>query len=133
MRRTKGPRPAAVRIVLAIVVGVSLGVGTHDSQAQDSTGAYRLDESWPQYPPGSRFEMGSGIAVDARGIVYAISRDRDHWAGHPLSMTRHRGRGSIWMFDRSGTSLEKFADVAVRGLPASCSRDGSPRAGGSSV
>ena len=133
MQRRNGPLHMAVRIVLAMVFAGSLGVGARESQAQGHTEAYRLDESWPQYPPGSRFEMGSGIAVDARGIVYAISRDRDHWAGHPLSMTRHRGRGSIWMFDRSGTSLEKFADVAVRGLPASCSRDGSPRAGGSSV
>jgi len=110
MRRINGPRSTAVGIVIAIVVAVSLGAGARESQAQDSTRAYRLDESWPQYPPGSQFEMGSGIAVDARGIVYAISRDQDHWAGHPLAMTRYRGSGSIWMFDRNGTYLGKFAE-----------------------
>jgi len=110
MRRRSGPRPEAVLVALAIVVAGTLGSGAGQSHAQDNTGTYRLDESWPQYPPGSQFEMGSGIAVDARGIVYAISRDRDHWAGHPLSMTRYRGTGSIWMFDRSGTYLGKFAE-----------------------
>ena len=88
MQRRRGPRHVAVGVVLAIVVAVSLGVAAHDSEAQGNDGTYHLDENWPQYPPGRQFEMGSGIAVDARGIVYAISRDRDHWAGHPLSMTR---------------------------------------------
>ena len=110
MRRITGPRSTAVGIVLAIVVAVNLGVGAHGSQAQGNTGAYRLDEGWPTYPQASQFEMGSGIAVDAKGVVYAISRDRDHWAGHPLAMTRYRGTGSIWMFDASGTYLGKFAD-----------------------
>jgi len=110
MQRRSGPRHLGVRIVLALVFAGSLGIGAGHSQAQGTSGSYRLDESWPQYPPGSRFEMGSGIAVDARGIVYAILRDRDHWAGHPLSMTRYRGAGSIWMFDRSGTYLGKFAE-----------------------
>ena len=54
--------------------------------------------------------MGTGIAVDAQGIVYAISRDRDHWASHPLAMSRYRGRGSIWMFDPNGSYLGKFAE-----------------------
>ncbi len=109
MRRNTGLRRTA-SFALAIAVIVSLGVAADESEAQGNTVAYRLDESWPTYPPGSRFEMGSGIAVDARGVVYAISRDRDHWAGHPLAMTRYRGTGSIWMFDASGTSLGKFAD-----------------------
>ena len=124
MRRRNGPRPVATRIALAMVVAGSLGGGARESQAQDNTVAYHLDESWPQYPPGSQFEMGSGIAVDARGIVYAISRDRDHWAGHPLAMARYRGTGSIWMFDQGGTYLDKFAqDQAFIG-PHSLYTDG---------
>ena len=109
MRHINGPRSTA-GIVLAMVFAGSLGIGAGENQAQGTSVPYRLDESWPQYPPGSQFEMGSGIAVDARGIVYAISRDRDHWAGHPLAMTLYRGTGSIWMFDSSGTSLGKFAE-----------------------
>ena len=28
------------------------------------------------------FEMGTGIAADADGVIYTDSRDIDHWAGH---------------------------------------------------
>jgi hypothetical protein len=78
--------------------------------AQNRIPNYRLVADWPQYPKDMLFEMGTGIAVDARGVVYAISRDVDHWASHPLAMTRYRGRGTIAMFDRSGKFLGKFAE-----------------------
>ena len=84
-------------------------LSTPPSQAQEASRPYHLDQTWPQYPADSSFEMGTGIAVDQRGVVYAISRDQDHWASHPLAMTRYRGQGSIWMFDRRGAYLGKFA------------------------
>ena len=96
--------------VLGLIALVSFGPLAQARQAPVASEPYRLDQSWPQYPPGSEFEMGTGIAVDAQGIVYAISRDRDHWASHPLAMSRYRGHGSIWMFDPNGSYLGKFAE-----------------------
>jgi DNA-binding beta-propeller fold protein YncE len=56
------------------------------------------------------FEMGSGVAIDAKGIVYLYTRDKDHWAGHPLAKDpKYRGRGSVSMFDRGGAFLGTFA------------------------
>ncbi len=103
-------RFVVVYVLFAVVSAGGVGVGVPAAQAQGAPDAYRLDESWPTYPPDSQFEMGTGIAVDREGVVYAISRDRDHWASHPLAMTRYRGRGSIWMFDRNGRYLGKFAE-----------------------
>ena len=97
-------------IVLGFAVFSNPAQSAQAQQAPDTTESYRLDENWPQYPPDSEFEMGTGIAVSSEGIVYAISRDRDHWASHPLAMTRYRGHGSIWMFDRTGGYLGKFAE-----------------------
>ena len=57
--------------------------------------AYRLIDDWPHYPSDMVFEMGTGIAADAEGIIYTISRDVDHWAAHPPAMTRYRGSGTI--------------------------------------
>ena len=119
MGRHTGPR-RTTSVGLAVVVAVGLGVGAHDSQAQGNDGAYRLDESWPTYPQGSQFEMGSGIAVDARGVVYAISRDRDHWAGHPLAMTRYRGTGSIWMSMRAERLSGNLRKIRLSSGPTAC-------------
>jgi hypothetical protein len=48
MRRRSGPRHLAVRFVLTMVFAGSLGMGAGKSQAQGTSGPYRLDESWPQ-------------------------------------------------------------------------------------
>ena len=66
---------------------------------------YRLVESWPKYPEGMNFEMGSGIAVDDDGIIYLFTRDLEHWAAHPLAMSAKMGKSSISMFDRDGNYL----------------------------
>ncbi len=71
---------------------------------------YELAADWPQYPPDMEFEMGTGIAVDGDDVIYTISRDVDHWAAHPLAMTRYRGRGTIARWDRDGRFLGRFAD-----------------------
>ena len=73
-------------------------------------GTYALVADWPQYPPDLEFEMGTGIAVDADDVIYTISRDVDHWAAHPLAMTRYRGKGTIARWDRDGRFLGKFAE-----------------------
>ncbi len=56
------------------------------------------------------FEMGTGVAVGADGVVYTISRDVDHWAAHPLAMSRYRGRGTVARWDASGRFLGTFGD-----------------------
>ena len=112
-------------VVFAALVGLGtglfwlLGPGTTDAvRAQGST--YRLVENWPQYPSDMVFQMGSGIAVDDDGVVYVFTRDRDHWASHPLvmqaaregtlaEMDSYRGLGSIHMYDRSGKHLGQWA------------------------
>src|SRR5262245_49352223 len=101
----------------AIAAGVGLClaglIGSRTIMTAAGDGPYRLVANWPQYPADMNFEMGSGIAVDSKGIVYTYTRDIDHWAGHPMVMagapTRYRGKGSITMFDRSGKHLGKFA------------------------
>ena len=92
----------------ALLWGVA--VTTSYVTAQNTIPGYRLVENWPHYPKDLQFEMGTGIAVDGKGVVYAISRDVDHWASHPLAMTRYRGKGTISMFDRGGKYLGKFAE-----------------------
>jgi hypothetical protein len=96
-------------IALTTLLGIGFATAS-DLGAQNKIPNYRLVENWPQYPRDMQFEMGTGIAVDGKGVVYAISRDIDHWASHPLAMTRYRGRGTIAMFDRSGKFLGKFAE-----------------------
>ena len=110
MRERQPTRAALIGIGLALATLVAPWSRGDLASAQEADGGYRLVEDWPRYPPGATFEMGTGIAVDARGVVYAISRDVDHWASHPLAMTRYRGQGSIWMFDRGGAFLGKFAE-----------------------
>jgi DNA-binding beta-propeller fold protein YncE len=97
-----------VGLVLASGLGCLFGPSFLD--AQGPLPGYRMVENWPQYPKDAQFEMGTGIAVDPRGTVYAISRDVDHWAAHPLALTRYRGKGTIWMFNREGKFLGKFAE-----------------------
>lgn len=62
---------------------------TAATQQRDSA-PYRLVENWPQLPADDpRFGTMSGVAVDAKGIVYGVNRDR----------------GTVWMWDKSGTFL----------------------------
>lgn len=68
---------------------------------------YQLAQ-WPNYPPGMRFEMGSGVAVDAAGVIYLFTRDVEHWAAHPLAMGAKMGKSSVSMFNRAGDYLGKW-------------------------
>ena len=85
---------------------------SHDAvdhtQSRDPRSGYRLVEPWPVYPPGMQFEMGSGVAVDAAGVIYLFTRDIEHWAAHPLAMKDKMGKSSISMFDRDGHFLGKW-------------------------
>ena len=119
MRISRSARTAGALIGLAAMVGL----GAAPAAGQGGSG-YRLVEDWPQYPADAEFEMGTGIAVDGEGTVYAISRDIDHWASHPLAMTRYRGKGSIWKFDRDGRFLGLFAEEQAFIGPHSIYADG---------
>ncbi|MDE2906640.1 MAG: hypothetical protein OXQ28_11220, partial [Acidobacteriota bacterium] len=99
-------RSRRATLVAAVVVAVA-GGGQSIAGAQD---AYTLDRDWPRYPGDMRFEMGTGVAVDADGIIYTISRDIDHWAAHPLAMSRYKGKGTIARWDASGRFLGTFGD-----------------------
>lgn len=99
-------RSRRVALVAAVVVAAA-GGGQSIAGAQD---AYTLDRDWPRYPGDMRFEMGTGVAVDADGIIYTISRDVDHWAAHPLAMSRYKGKGTIARWDASGRFLGTFGD-----------------------
>lgn len=111
-------RSTAIRILAAIVVGTTVAllvfVGPPDeaesaeSEAPPKRSGYQLDESWPNYPADMQFEMGSGVAVDADGIVYLFTRDVEHWAAHPLAMSARLGKSTISMFDRDGKYLGKW-------------------------
>jgi DNA-binding beta-propeller fold protein YncE len=93
---------------------------THDAvdrtRSDDPRAGYRLVEPWPVYPPGMHFEMGSGVAVDAAGIVYLFTRDIEHWAAHPLAMKDKMGKSSISMFTRDGAYLGKWGRSDERGF-----------------
>ncbi|MEM1433078.1 MAG: hypothetical protein AAGG11_03410 [Pseudomonadota bacterium] len=80
----------------------------NNTESADRRDGYRLVSDWPHYPPDMRFEMGSGVAVDADGIIYLFTRDLEHWAAHPLAMSAKMGKSSISMFDRSGRYLGKW-------------------------
>ena len=116
-------RSARTAFVLAGIVATAW-LGAARIAGQDAGGTYHRVGDWPGYPAGAEFEMGTGIAVDAEGTVYAISRDVDHWAGHPLAMTRYRGKGSIWTFDRDGKFLGLFAEDQAFIGPHSIYTDG---------
>ena len=114
-----------VRTTVALIgLAAMAWIGAARPAAQDDGSAYRLVDDWPRYPAGAEFKMGTGIAVDAEGTVYAISRDIDHWASHPLAMTRYRGKGSIWKFDRDGDFLGLFAEEQAFIGPHSIYADG---------
>lgn len=86
------------------------------TDSADPRGGYRRVEHWPIYPPDMQFEMGSGVAVDAKGVVYLFTRDIEHWAAHPLAMKEKMGKSSISMFDRDGNFLGKWGKSDERGF-----------------
>jgi hypothetical protein len=94
---------------------VSHEVADHTDQLDPRAG-YRLAADWPVYPPGLQFEMGSGVAVDAAGVIYLFTRDIEHWAAHPLAMKDKMGKSSISMFDRDGRFLGKWGASDQRGF-----------------
>ena len=77
----------------------------NNTETDDPRSGYTLVSSWPKYPAGMHFEMGSGIAVDEAGVIYAFTRDIEHWATHPLAMADKMGKSSISMFNREGEYL----------------------------
>ncbi len=87
-----------------------------DTDNDDPRSGYRLVEHWPVYPPGMQFEMGSGVAVDAQGVIYLFTRDIEHWAAHPLAMKDKMGKSSISMFSRDGAYLGKWGASDERGF-----------------
>ena len=93
---------------------------SHDAsnltESDDPRSGYRLVDNWPDYPPDMRFEMGSGVAVDAQGVIYLFTRDIEHWAAHPLAMKDKMGKSSISMFDRDGAFLGKWGHSDERGF-----------------
>ena len=94
---------------------VSHDVADHTAQSDPRSG-YALVENWPKYPPGMQFEMGSGVAVDAAGVIYLFTRDLEHWAAHPLAMKDKMGKSSISMFNRGGDFLGKWGASDARGF-----------------
>jgi hypothetical protein len=86
------------------------------TDSHDPRRGYRLVEHWPVYPPGMQFEMGSGVAVDAAGVIYLFTRDIEHWAAHPLAMKEKMGKSSISMFTRDGAYLGKWGASDERGF-----------------
>ena len=86
------------------------------THSDDPRAGYRLAEQWPHYPADMQFEMGSGIAVDANGVIYLFTRDVEHWATHPLAMKDKMGKSSISMFDRDGNYLGKWGPSDERGF-----------------
>ncbi len=84
--------------------------------SDDPRGGYQLAESWPKYPEDMQFEMGSGVAVDADGVIYLFTRDIEHWATHPLAMKDKMGKSSISMFSRDGEYLGKWGPSDERGF-----------------
>jgi len=88
----------------------------NNTETTDPRSGYKLAESWPHYPADMQFEMGSGVAVDADGIIYLFTRDIEHWATHPLAMKDKMGKSSISMFDRNGAYLGKWGTSDERGF-----------------
>lgn len=88
----------------------------NDTESDDPRGGYRLASDWPHYPEGMHFEMGSGVAVDAEGVIYLFTRDLEHWAAHPLAMKDKMGKSSVSMFNRAGEYLGKWGQSDERGF-----------------
>ena len=97
--------------LLLLAVSVTLAYAAGDPAVTEPAAersGYELDAAWPAYPEGMAFEMGSGVAVDAEGVVYLFTRDIEHWAAHPLAMSAKMGKSSVSMFDKDGTYLGKW-------------------------
>jgi hypothetical protein len=89
-------------------VGIAIGLGllalvTSSLRAAQSagTGAYRLVEGWPEAPPGHTFGTLSGVMVDRKGVIYVFERNE---------------LGDVWMFDKSGKYLGKWAPSGKPGF-----------------
>jgi DNA-binding beta-propeller fold protein YncE len=116
--------------ITACVVGLSVlpfaagasNLGTAvDAQAPAAT--YQLVENWAQLPAGQQFGSISGVAVDSKGVVYALRRNdgqvlivdaSGHFLGswktgaqldHNIRIDRD---GFLWMTDRDGGEVKKF-------------------------
>ncbi len=89
---------------------------SNDTDSADPRGGYRRVDPWPKYPPGMQFEMGSGVAVDAQGVIYLFTRDIEHWAAHPMAMSSKMGKSSVSMFNRDGDYLGKWGPSDERGF-----------------
>ena len=76
--------------------------------SDDPRSGYTRVANWPHYPPDMHFEMGSGVAVDADGVIYLFTRDIEHWAAHPLALKDKMGKSSISRFNRQGEYLGKW-------------------------
>ncbi|HIF22624.1 MAG TPA: hypothetical protein EYQ27_12140, partial [Gemmatimonadetes bacterium] len=99
-----------IPVLLPIALGLAWAASPVAAHAPQVVASYRLIEDWPRYPSDMTFEIGTGIAADAQGVIYTISRDVDHWAAHPLAMTRYRGSGTVAKWDKQGQFLGTFAD-----------------------
>ena len=89
---------------------------SNDTQNNDPRDGYKLVEHWPRYPADMEFEMGSGVAVDDKGVIYLFTRDLEHWAAHPLAMKNKMGKSSVSMFNRDGDYLGKWGHSDERGF-----------------
>lgn len=68
-----GPWQVFLIGALALLMGGILSPGLGPAlQAQQN---YTRDANWPQYPSDMTFEMGTGNAVSADGVIYTVSRD----------------------------------------------------------
>lgn len=101
------------KVGLLVVLGL-LGIVAHAAEPQRA--GYQLDEGWPAYPQDMQFEMGSGVAVDDKGIVYTFTRDIEHWGAHPLAMADRMGKSTVSMFDAKGNYLGKWGPSNERGF-----------------
>ena len=96
--------------LLLVLVGASVHA------AEPNRGGYQLDADWPSYPAEMHFEMGSGVAVDAEGVVYTFTRDVEHWAAHPLAMQDRMGKSTVSMYNAAGEYLGKWGPSDERGF-----------------
>ena len=89
-------------VLLSVSLGAAAAVSLASLQAFQGAGqGWRLVEDWPQLPPGKTFGTVSGVAVDKQGIVYVFERNE---------------LGDVWMFDKSGNYLGKWAPSGKPGF-----------------
>jgi DNA-binding beta-propeller fold protein YncE len=110
------PLRLAMMILFGAACVATVVTFTGPTRAGDDHPSYQLDADWPNYPADMQFEMGSGVAVDADGIVYLFTRDIEHWAAHPLAMKEKMGKSSVSMFDSDGKYLGKWGPSDDRGF-----------------